>query len=134
MKDCTNGKLVEALAIATKKENSTLKECLDRLKAAEQHLGVETNVMVDFAPLSFYFERIDKDGSRLRTHRYNFMVTTGESSYRPQRNFLNYCKIIKGIDLIQTTGVDKTHEEIPDICPVLCFIEQGIYSMKDREF
>jgi len=67
MKDCTEGKLVETLAIATKNSNTTLDDCIKRLKNAEEHLGVETFVYTDFAPLSFYFERKDAPESTYQT-------------------------------------------------------------------
>ena len=63
MKDLTEGKLNETLAIAKEKGNTTLDDCLNRLKTAEENLGVETFVSTDFAPLSFYFVRKDKDGN-----------------------------------------------------------------------
>jgi hypothetical protein len=57
MKDLTEGKLDEALKYAETIKDDSLQKCLKRL----DYDGVEAEVMTDFAPLSFYFVRYDKD-------------------------------------------------------------------------
>ena len=59
MNDLTEGKLDEALKYAETIKNDSLKNCLDRLKSTE----LTVNITTDFAPLSFYFTKFDKDGN-----------------------------------------------------------------------
>jgi hypothetical protein len=61
MKDWTEGKLQETLDFAKSINDESLQKCIDRLKLVENNIGCETNVSNDFAPKSFYFERL-KDG------------------------------------------------------------------------
>jgi hypothetical protein len=62
MRDLTNGKLEAALAYAKELQDTSLQGCLDRLKKVEEYNDergkpTEHTISVDFAPLSFYFER-----------------------------------------------------------------------------
>lgn len=61
MKDCTNGKLQEALEYANSIGNATLQNCLDNLDRFDVNNNAETEIYTDFAPKSFYFVR-KKDG------------------------------------------------------------------------
>jgi len=55
----------QALAHAEKTADTTLTECLERLKLWEANMGGEVTLSKDFAPLSFYFEIMAEDGSRI---------------------------------------------------------------------
>lgn len=66
MNDLTQGKLDEALKYASSINDDSLQNCLDRLKKVEKNYAnngiiVETNIMTDFAPYSFYFVRVNKE-------------------------------------------------------------------------
>jgi len=63
MKDLTNGKLEETLEFAKTIKDDSLEYCIERLKLTDENCETETNLMNDFAPKSFYFERLRKDGS-----------------------------------------------------------------------
>ena len=63
MRDLTDGKLEETLKFAKSINDNSLQECLDRLKKVEENYGngltaVETEISNDFAPHSFYFNRV----------------------------------------------------------------------------
>lgn len=53
-----------AMEHAAKTADSTLQECLDRLKSWEEARQCGIILYYDRAPLSFYFEMTGKDGSR----------------------------------------------------------------------
>lgn len=55
----------EALEYAKKTSNETLQKCLERLKQYEERSNGELFLYRDFAPLSFYFELLDKNGNRI---------------------------------------------------------------------
>lgn len=55
----------EAWAHAEKTGDKTLNECLERLKRWETTMNGEVFLRRDFAPLSFYFEIMSKDGRQL---------------------------------------------------------------------
>lgn len=63
MKDCTDGKLQEALDYAKKINDNSLQNCLDRLKEVDKNVGnnrrehVETHIYNDFYAFSFEFVR-----------------------------------------------------------------------------
>ena len=40
-------------------------------------------------------------------------------------------KVIEGIDATELTGVDQTHEDVPDLGPSLGFIGEGVLTMED---
>ena len=74
MKDCTNGKLQEALEFAKKMKNNSLQDCLDRLKKTEENYKQNTGrdlvtyIYPDFAPLSFYFEKFDCESQKVNSN------------------------------------------------------------------
>ena len=41
-------------------------------------------------------------------------------------------EILEGIDLIQLTGVDQTHEQVTHASSILCLVEVGVLTMKFR--
>ena len=43
-------------------------------------------------------------------------------------------EIFKWIDLAKITGMNQAHEQITDVGPMLGFIEQRIFAVKDRLF
>jgi hypothetical protein len=43
-------------------------------------------------------------------------------------------EIFKWIDLAKITGMNQAHEQITDVSPVLGFIKQRIFPVKDRLF
>lgn len=65
MKDLTGGNLDKALNYANIINDVSLLECLNCLKTMEENYGgrgkIETEITTGFAPLSFYFDRYDKD-------------------------------------------------------------------------
>lgn len=64
MKDLTEGKLDEALKYAESIKDTSLKNCLSRL----DYDNIEADVMVDFAPYSFYFVRKNKETGEYRSN------------------------------------------------------------------
>lgn len=68
----------EALDHAEKTGDKTLQNCLDRLKGWEKN-GTTIYLYKDFAPLSFYFEEIDKDGKRRLNGGVNYHGNPDES-------------------------------------------------------
>ena len=61
MKDLTEGILEKELEYAKSIGNDTLQQCIDRLKQADENMETETTICNDFAPRSFYFQRMDKN-------------------------------------------------------------------------
>lgn len=61
----TNGKLEAELEYAKSIDNMSLQACLDRLRQGDEQTQCETSIMNDFAPRSFYFERIYLDSGKL---------------------------------------------------------------------
>jgi hypothetical protein len=64
--DQTNGELEKTLEFAKSIGDDSLQGCLDRLKKVEENYEengkeVETYLMTDFAPKSFYFARRKKE-------------------------------------------------------------------------
>lgn len=55
----------EAMAYAEKTGDTTLQDCLGRLKQYESGGDHEVILYRDFSPLSFYFELTDKTGRRV---------------------------------------------------------------------
>lgn len=65
MKDLTEGKLDLELEYAKSIGNDTLQKCIDKLKENDWHFDAETSISNDFAPRSFYFQRINKYDKQL---------------------------------------------------------------------
>jgi hypothetical protein len=68
MKDLTEGALDKALEFAKTIGDASLQSCLDRLKKVEENYleggeKIETDIVTDFAPYSFYFMRY-KEGEK----------------------------------------------------------------------
>lgn len=61
MKDLTEGKLNQELEYAKSIGSDTLQQCIDRLKQVDEKLETETTISNDFAPRSFYFQRMDNN-------------------------------------------------------------------------
>ncbi len=61
MKDLTEGKLNQELEYAKSIGSDTLQQCIDRLKQVDENMETETTISNDFAPRSFYFQRMDKN-------------------------------------------------------------------------
>ena len=61
MKDLTEGILGKELEYAKSIGNDTLQQCIDRLKQVDDNMETETSIYNDFAPRSFYFQRIDRN-------------------------------------------------------------------------
>ena len=61
MKDLTEGMLGKELEYAKSIGNDTLQQCIDRLKQVDDNMETETTISNDFAPRSFYFQRMDKN-------------------------------------------------------------------------
>jgi hypothetical protein len=57
MKDCTLGKLDEALQFAETIKDNSLQECINHIKMVDEIHGYQTKIFTDGAPKSFYFER-----------------------------------------------------------------------------
>lgn len=62
MKDLTEGKLLDELIFAKNLNDFSLLTCIETLKKVDININSETTITNDFAPRSFYFNRIDKDG------------------------------------------------------------------------
>jgi len=62
--ECTE-RYEEAMAHASKTQDESLQNCLDRLKSWEENGKCEITLYYDHAPLSFYFEVNDKTGRRI---------------------------------------------------------------------
>ena len=60
MKDLTEGNLDQELEYAKSIGNDSLQVCIDRLEQVDVNMETETTISNDFAPRSFYFQRIDK--------------------------------------------------------------------------
>ena len=60
MKDLTEGILGKELEYAKSIGNDTLQRCIDRLIQVDENMETETTISNDFAPRSFYFQRLDK--------------------------------------------------------------------------
>ena len=58
MKDLTEGMLEKELEYAKSIGNDTLQKCIDRLKQVDDNMETETTICNDFAPRSFYFQRM----------------------------------------------------------------------------
>ena len=43
-------------------------------------------------------------------------------------------QIVEGIDARETTGMDQTHEQLPHVCALFGFVEEGIGAVPDRHF
>ena len=43
-------------------------------------------------------------------------------------------EVFKWIDLAKIAGMNQAHKQITDVCPVLGFIKQGIFAVKDHLF
>lgn len=65
MKDLTEGKLNLELEYAKSIGNDSLQECIDRIKQNDWYFDAESSISNDFAPRSFYFQRIDKYNRQL---------------------------------------------------------------------
>lgn len=70
MTDLTDGKLSEALKYAESIKDDSLQKCINCLNSVDKDYNsngmiVETTVSNDFAPYSFYFERIRKERGTL---------------------------------------------------------------------
>jgi hypothetical protein len=61
MKDLTDGKLNQELEYAKSIGSDTLQKCINRLKQVDENMDTETTICNDFAPRSFYFQRMDKN-------------------------------------------------------------------------
>jgi hypothetical protein len=61
MKDLTEGKLSQELEYANTIGSDTLQRCIDHLKQVDENMETETTVSNDFAPRSFYFQRVNKN-------------------------------------------------------------------------
>jgi len=61
MKDLTKGILNQELEYAKSIDSDTLQKCIDRLKQVDENMETETTICNDFAPRSFYFQRMDKN-------------------------------------------------------------------------
>lgn len=59
MKDLTEGKLNQELEYAKSIGNDTLQKCIDILKQNDFYFDSETSIRNDFAPRSFYFQRVN---------------------------------------------------------------------------
>ena len=63
MKDLTNGELVEQLQYAEEIKEDSLKQCLYHLENSEGTEWCNTvEIYNDFAPRSFYFVRLNREG------------------------------------------------------------------------
>ncbi len=47
---------------------------------------------------------------------------------------LQHFEIFKWIDLAKIAGMNQAHKQITDVGPMFGFIEQGIFTVKDRLF
>ena len=47
---------------------------------------------------------------------------------------LKRCQVVEWVDAIESTGVNKAHEEVTDVGSVFGFKEEGIFAMKDGPF
>jgi hypothetical protein len=65
MKDLTDGILEKELEYAKSIGNDTLQKCIDRIKQNDWYFDAESSISNDFAPRSFYFQRIDKYDKQL---------------------------------------------------------------------
>jgi len=65
MKDLTDGILEKELEYAKSIGNDTLQRCIDRIKQNDWYFDAESSISNDFAPRSFYFQRIDKYDKQL---------------------------------------------------------------------
>ena len=61
MKDLTNGVLEEELKKAEQENNPTLLDCINRIRKVDENIDAETTMMKDFAPRSFYWERMKEN-------------------------------------------------------------------------
>ena len=61
MKDLTEGILEKELEYAKTIGNDTLQKCIDRIKQNDWLFDAESSISNDFAPRSFYFQRMDKN-------------------------------------------------------------------------
>ena len=87
MKDCTEGKLQEALEFAKKMKNNSLQDCLERLKKTDENMGpdYETHIYPDFAPLSFEFVRAKYTNGR--DNKPDFVSNGGIIYHGPHDGF-----------------------------------------------
>lgn len=61
MLDHTRGRLERELKFAKEINDDSLQKCIDNLKEGDERMGLETHLMEDYDPHSFYFERRRKD-------------------------------------------------------------------------
>ena len=47
---------------------------------------------------------------------------------------LEHFEIFKRVDLAKIAGMNQAHEQITDVGPMLGFIKQGVFAVKDRLF
>jgi hypothetical protein len=40
-------------------------------------------------------------------------------------------QVVKGIDAVESTGMDEAHEEIPHPSSILSLVTEGVFSMQD---
>ena len=68
--------------------------------------------------------------------RHCLLVIPGEPAFGVFKElrgvFLKGRQVMKGVDAVEGASVNEAHEQIPDVSPVLGFIEQRIFPMLDR--
>jgi hypothetical protein len=51
-----------------------------------------------------------------------------------RRVLLKSNQVMKGVDLVEGASMDETHEQIPDIGPMLGLEEKALFPMENRPF